>query len=174
MQSDNGSEFLGDFGPAVRKLQLTHYFNRPNYPQGNGRIERVFRTDEDEFLQVYDLPKTLPQLEEALLAWNHTYETVRPHQALGYKTPHQFYLDLARSTTLSQKGAPVRHVLTQHKPCRLPDLCGIMAGAKPAGRRSSGSLLRPDGVANAGQRLSSRPWQREGLRAKPLRRIQSP
>jgi transposase InsO family protein len=107
LQSDNGSEFLGDFGPAVRKLQLTHYFNRPNYPQGNGRIERAFRTDEDEFLQVYDLPKTLSQLEDALLAWNHTYETVRPHQALGYKTPHQFYLDWlaqqpsARKETLS-------------------------------------------------------------------------
>ena len=38
-----------------------------------------------------DLPVNLGGLEEALLAWNRTYETVRPHQALGYKTPDQFY-----------------------------------------------------------------------------------
>ena len=75
----------------LQKLQLTHYFNRPNYPQGNGRIERSFRTDEEEFYQVEDLPADLGGLEQALLAWNRTYETVRPHQALGYKTPDQFY-----------------------------------------------------------------------------------
>jgi transposase InsO family protein len=70
---------------------LTHYFNRPNYPQGNGRIERNLRTDEEEFSQVEDLPADLGGLEQALLAWNLTYETVRHHQALGYKTLDQFY-----------------------------------------------------------------------------------
>ena len=49
IQSDGGSEFLKEFGAAIAELQLTHYFNRPNYPQGNGRIERSFRTDEEEF-----------------------------------------------------------------------------------------------------------------------------
>ncbi|MFC1935690.1 integrase core domain-containing protein [Chloroflexota bacterium] len=29
-------------------------------------------------------------LNRELLAWEHTYNTVRPHQALGYLTPHQF------------------------------------------------------------------------------------
>ena len=40
-----------------------------------------------------DLPADLGGLEQALepLAWNLTYETVRHHQALGYKTPDQFY-----------------------------------------------------------------------------------
>ncbi len=51
IQSDGGSEFLGVFGPAVQQLGLVHYFNRPNYPQGNGRVERAFRTDEEEFYQ---------------------------------------------------------------------------------------------------------------------------
>ena len=49
--------------------------------------ERSFRTDEDEFYQVEELPADLGGLEAALLAWNHLYETVRPHQALVYKTP---------------------------------------------------------------------------------------
>ncbi|MFH1141254.1 MAG: hypothetical protein V1724_06260 [Chloroflexota bacterium] len=51
IQSDGGSEFLKEFGPTVEELHLAHYFNRPNYPQGNGRIERSFRTDEEEFYQ---------------------------------------------------------------------------------------------------------------------------
>ena len=91
VQSDGGSEFLKEFMATASQLKLSHYFNRPNYPQGNGRIERSFRTDEEEFYQVEELPADLGGLEQALLAWNHTYETVRPHQALGYKTPDQFY-----------------------------------------------------------------------------------
>ncbi len=91
IQSDGGSEFLGEFAQTVSELKLTHYFNRPNYPQGNGRIERSFRTDDDEFYHVQELPADLGRLEHALLAWNHVYETVRPHQALGYLTPDQFH-----------------------------------------------------------------------------------
>ena len=91
IQSDGGSEFLGAFRQTAAELELPHYFNRPNYPQGNGQVERSFRTDEDEFYQVEELPADLGGLETALLAWNRVYEQVRPHQALGYKTPEQFY-----------------------------------------------------------------------------------
>jgi len=91
VQSDGGSEFLGAFRLAAQELQLLHYFNRPNYPQGNGQVERSFRTDEDEFYQVEDLPADLGGLEAALLTWNRVYEQVRPHQALDYQTPEEFY-----------------------------------------------------------------------------------
>lgn len=37
--------------------------------------------------------RDLGGLEAALLAWNQVYERKRPHQALGYKTPEQFYQD---------------------------------------------------------------------------------
>lgn len=91
IQSDGGAEFLGDFTKTVAELRLTHYFNRPYYPQGNGRIERSFRTDDDEFYHVQDLPADFGGLKDALLAWNHRYESRRLHQALGYLTPDQFY-----------------------------------------------------------------------------------
>jgi len=91
IQSDGGSEFLGEFTRAVSALKMPHYFNRPNYPQGNGRVERAFRTDGEEFYQVEDLPASLGGLESALIAWNQVYERVRPHQALGYLTPQEFY-----------------------------------------------------------------------------------
>jgi len=102
LQSDGGSEFLGDFGKAVSELKLVHYFNRPNYPQGNGRIERSFRTDDEEFYHVQELPAEIGGLEAALLAWNHVYENVRPHQALGYRTPEEFY-QLWRATQNQRK-----------------------------------------------------------------------
>ena len=91
IQSDGGPEFLGEFTKVASELQLTHYFNRPYYPQGNGRIERSFRTDNDEFYHVQDLPADFGGLKTALLAWNHRYESWRLHQALGYLTPDQFY-----------------------------------------------------------------------------------
>jgi len=91
IQSDGGSEFLGEFPKAAVALELTHYFNRPNYPQGNGRVERSFRTDDEEFYHVQELPADLGGLEAALLAWNHVYEDIRPHQALAYRTPEEFY-----------------------------------------------------------------------------------
>ena len=97
VQSDGGSEFLGSFGPAVEELHLTHYFNRPNYPQGNGIVERSFRTDKEEFYQVEELPANLDGQEAAPEGWNQVYETVRPHQALGYKTPEQFYQEWLRT-----------------------------------------------------------------------------
>ncbi|MFQ5473619.1 MAG: integrase core domain-containing protein [Dehalococcoidia bacterium] len=59
--------------------------------QGNGRIERSFRTDDDEFYHLHETPSDLSRLNRALLAWNRRYESRRPHQALGYLTPNQFY-----------------------------------------------------------------------------------
>ena len=91
IQSDGGAEFLGAFTKTVAELRLTHYFNRPYYPQGNGRIERSFRTDDDEFYHLHELPTDLNSFSKALLAWNRRYEARRLHQALGYLTPNQFY-----------------------------------------------------------------------------------
>ena len=74
LQSDGGSEFLGEFARAVSALKMPHYFNRPNCPQGNGRMERAFRTAEEEFYQAEDLPANLGGLKSALIAWNQVYE----------------------------------------------------------------------------------------------------
>jgi len=67
------------------------------------------------------LPDDLGGLEAALLRWNQVYETVRPHQALGYKTPEQFYQEMSLrvskhlvSRALSRKGGIVRYLLTQY------------------------------------------------------------
>jgi putative transposase len=91
IQTDGGHEFLGAFGPAAAALGITHYFNRPNYPQGQGRIERTFLTDEQEFFEVEELSGNAAALERKLSRWNAIYEGIRPHEALGYLTPNEFY-----------------------------------------------------------------------------------
>jgi transposase InsO family protein len=91
VQTDGGSEYMGEFATTAAALGITQYVNRPNYPKGQGRVERAFLTDDLEFHQVEDLPSSVGDLEQALSNWNHIYEEVRPHQALGYLTPNAFY-----------------------------------------------------------------------------------
>lgn len=91
VQTDGGSEYMGEFAQTAAALGITQYVSRPNYPKGQGRVERSFLTDHLEFHQVEDVPHAVGELQTALAAWNHIYEEVRPHQALGYLTPNAFY-----------------------------------------------------------------------------------
>ena len=54
------------------------------------RVERANRTFKDEF---YDCSTALPTVSDFaadLRRWERVYNTVRPHQALGYLTPAEF------------------------------------------------------------------------------------
>ena len=48
------------------------------------------RTHTEEFYQVTDCSLEMAALNRELRAWEKTYNTVRPHQSLGYLTPLQF------------------------------------------------------------------------------------
>lgn len=91
IQVDGGSEFMGSFAEAAQAAGVAHYVNRPNYPQGQGRVERGFLTDVLEHFEVDGYPASLAAAQKQLASWNVVYETVRPHQALGYLTPDEFY-----------------------------------------------------------------------------------
>jgi len=54
IQTDNGSEFLGEFSKAVKKKEIKHYFNSPRYPKGQAYVERMNRTLQDEFVMDYE------------------------------------------------------------------------------------------------------------------------
>jgi hypothetical protein len=55
----------------------------PRSPKLNGCVERAHRTHTEEFYQVEDFPLDMAGLNQALRAWEHTYNTIRPHQALA-------------------------------------------------------------------------------------------
>jgi len=48
-------------------------------------------TDELEFYQKGGLKRTFEEQRRALAEWEHFYNFKRPHQALGYLTPMEFY-----------------------------------------------------------------------------------
>jgi transposase InsO family protein len=46
---------------------------------------------------VTELERTVAAVNRQVRHWERTYNTVRPHQALGYRTPREFLQDLARA-----------------------------------------------------------------------------
>ncbi|MBZ5679013.1 MAG: transposase, partial [Acidobacteriia bacterium] len=57
-----------------------------------GAVERANRTHTEEFYQVTPCSLRINQLNRELRHWEKIYNTVRPHQSLGYLTPQQFLL----------------------------------------------------------------------------------
>lgn len=87
---DGGSEFMADFELACQARSIRLYVLPPRSPQQNGCAERANRTHTEEFYEVTDVEPELETLQAGLAAWEHVYNTIRPHQALGYLTPAEF------------------------------------------------------------------------------------
>jgi putative transposase len=95
LQVDGGSEFAAVFEEACRQRGLRLFVLPPCSPKLNGHVERANRTHTEEFYEVTPCSLPIAQLNRELQAWEATYNTIRPHQALGYLTPQEF---LARSS----------------------------------------------------------------------------
>jgi len=67
-----------------------YYALPPRSPKLNGHVERAQRTHTEEFYEVTNVSFEIRELNQALLKWEEVYNTIRPHQALGYLTPQQF------------------------------------------------------------------------------------
>lgn len=93
LQVDGGSEFAADFEQACQLRQIRLFVLPPRSPKLNGCVERAHRTHNEEFYEITpQASASFPALNQLLQRWEHTYNTVRPHQALGYLTPQQFLL----------------------------------------------------------------------------------
>jgi putative transposase len=90
IQVDGGSEFMAEFEQACQDRQIALYVLPPRSPKLNGRVERLNGTTRREFWECYEGALDLPILQQALLAWEHDYNGVRPHQALGYASPSEY------------------------------------------------------------------------------------
>ena len=90
LQVDGGSEFMAGFEQACQQRGIRLFILPPHSPKLNGHVERANRTHAEEFWDCYDGDLDVTSAQAALLVWEHRYNTVRPHQSLGYLTPLQF------------------------------------------------------------------------------------
>jgi transposase InsO family protein len=93
---DNGSEFLKEFIAACRELRIEQYWTRVKTPTDNPMDERFNRTLQEEFIALGNLIPDPVQFNQRLTEWLIEYTFVRPHQALGYDTPWEFYQKTAK------------------------------------------------------------------------------
>ena len=54
------------------------------------RFERANRTYREEFYDCSEATPTVAGFRADPIHWEHTYNHIRPHQALGHLTPAQF------------------------------------------------------------------------------------
>ena len=90
IQVDGGSEFQDAFEEECQRRGIKLFILPPRSPKLNGHVERAQRTHTEEFYEVTDTSFEITNLNQALLGWERVYNTVRPHQALGYLTPEEF------------------------------------------------------------------------------------
>jgi len=90
VQTDNGSEFLKHFDALCTELNLPHYFIYPRTPKENTYVENSHLSDENEFYLQGNVGSTIEAMQERLEEWEHIWNYVRPHEALGYLTPDEY------------------------------------------------------------------------------------
>ena len=90
IQVDGGSEFKEVFEQACRDLNLPLFVLPPRSPKLNGCVERANRSCREEFWECYDGEVDLASAQAAQRRWETCYNTYRPHQALGWRTPQEY------------------------------------------------------------------------------------
>jgi hypothetical protein len=90
IQTDNGSEFLGEFQVYLENKNIKQEFIYPRSPKVNGYVERFNRTFKEEFLYKHELDIAEDKFNQKLTKYLIWYNTVRPHQSLNMKPPMEY------------------------------------------------------------------------------------
>lgn len=104
--TDNGPEFGTKESSAKREhpfermlieLGIKHRYIKPYRPQTNGKVERFWRTLEEELLEDTDFD-SIEELNTELIDYLHYYNQFRPHSALNGQIPANFNNSCPRIT----------------------------------------------------------------------------
>jgi transposase InsO family protein len=94
--SDNGAEFAArnkpeehPFEAMLLELGIRHRYTRPYRPQTNGKVERFWRTLDDDVIDGATF-ENLDHFANELFEYLIYYNNHRPHQALAGQTPKAF------------------------------------------------------------------------------------
>ncbi len=91
IQIDGGSEFRKHFEEECQRREILLFELPPRSPKLNGHVERANRTHREEFYEVEEISLSLDEHNKQLENWEHVYNYIRPHQALDYLTPNEYY-----------------------------------------------------------------------------------
>lgn len=100
MMSDNGQEFSSrnneshPFEKMLNFYDIKHIYTKPCKPQTNGKIERFWRTLEDELLSGEEF-ETLEEFKNYILGYGIYYNEKRLHQGINNVPPLQM-LDVVK------------------------------------------------------------------------------
>lgn len=104
--SDNGPEFgkkestskqNHPFERLLIEMGVKHRYIRPYRPQTNGKIERFWKTIEEDLLSETYF-ESFGHLQKELTEYVYYYNHHRPHQGIGGQTPAQFNQNCQRIT----------------------------------------------------------------------------
>ena len=91
--TDNGPEMASPTNKAhhpmermLQELGIQHRYTRPYRPQTNGKVERFWRTLNEDLIEGTTFESS-EELKDELVQYLLYYNTERPHQGLGGKTP---------------------------------------------------------------------------------------
>lgn len=88
---DNGKQFVSaEWRQLVAGAAIKDIATRLAHPQSNGRLERLHRSHREEGLSDADL-SSYYAAQDALKHWDHFYNHQRPHAALHYLCPVDYY-----------------------------------------------------------------------------------
>ena len=90
IQVDGGSEFMAEFEQACADRDIRLFVLPPRSPKLNGYVERAQRTHSEEFYDFYMGELDLKSVNNALLDWEHFYNTLRPHHSLDLLSPAEY------------------------------------------------------------------------------------
>ncbi len=95
VMSDNGSEFSSrnnqlshPFERMLLELGVRHRYTRPYRPQTNGKVERFWRSLNEDLIEG-SVFETIEEFKDELEQYLIYYNEFRPHQGLNQKTPRQ-------------------------------------------------------------------------------------
>lgn len=85
------------FERMLMELGIKHRYTRPYRPQTNGKVERFWKTLEEDLLSETTFD-SLEELKDELIQYVYYYNHERPHQALGGISPIEFAKNCPRIT----------------------------------------------------------------------------
>lgn len=125
--TDNGAIFTGKprrGGRVALEIELDllgvrFHHSRPYHPQTCGKVERFHQTQK-KWLAAQPAPATLTDLQRQLDRFRRYYNTVRPHRAVGRRTPEHAYLARPKSKP-TKPSIPVHYRVRRDK----TDISGV-------------------------------------------------